>query len=105
MDLDGIDLWRTIGALAAALLGGGGAFATLKAAARKAGLKALRFTWTISSVDVPKLERLAELGREAELRVAQAEAARAAACAECQRAVRERDELALRIAMKDGGKT
>lgn len=107
--MDDLDVTRTIIAIASG--GGGlvGLYALLRRLVRWAGAHGWEAGVWLARVDLDRLRQEARSGREAkakadavikeaEARVAKAEAVAAHACAQCAAITRERDELALRIA-------
>ena len=113
MNLEDIDIFKTLVAFFVSLITGGGLLVGVKKAVKAAGANGWRvgFEINIAKVDLVKLKKEAASGREAkaradaiataaEVRVAKAEAAAAHACTRCEALTKERDALALRIAQE-----
>ena len=104
-----LDLTKTFFVVVSSLISGGGFYALIRAALRKLGKSGWRVGIWVAREDLAKLteaaasgraakERADSIVREAENRVAKAEAAAAHACEECRKMAADRDRLAVLIA-------
>jgi hypothetical protein len=106
-----IDVAKTILALLSSLVCGGGFYALLRRAIKRAGASGWEFGIWVARADLARLRAEAAEGRaakaradavvkEAEARVAKAVSAAEHACQRCEKVTHERDQLALRIAQE-----
>ena len=106
-----LDVAKTILALLSSLVFGGGFYALLRRAIKRAGASGWEVGIWVARADLAALRKEAAEGRaakaradavvkEAEARVAKAEAKAEHACEQCRNITKERDQLALRIAQE-----